>query len=233
MQTAGRAVVFSGTAVAIGLALMLFMPLPFMRGFGIGGLLIPLVSVLAALTLLPVLIWLLEDRLDRVRLLPKAIVERRQAEENFWVRLARWIMRRPVAVAAASVAVLVALAVPVLSLELGPGSNQGIPQDLEGVQGLNVVTDALGEGALAPTQPAARRPVGPVPQRRGDREFGFGLATAILIDVTIIRALLVPSVMKLFGRWDWWLPERVARVLRVPPSPLASATGSPVRATAE
>ncbi len=55
MATAGRAVVFSGTAVAIGLALMLFMPLPFMRGFGIGGLVIPLVSVVCAVTLLPVL----------------------------------------------------------------------------------------------------------------------------------------------------------------------------------
>ena len=44
MTTAGRAVVFSGTAVAIGLALMLAMPLPFMRGFGLGGLVIPIVS---------------------------------------------------------------------------------------------------------------------------------------------------------------------------------------------
>src|SRR5919108_160188 len=59
MQTAGRAVVFSGSAVGIGLALMLFMPLPFMRGFGIGGLVIPLVSVVCALTLLPVLLYFL------------------------------------------------------------------------------------------------------------------------------------------------------------------------------
>ena len=55
----------------------------------------------------------------------------------------------------------------------------------------------------------------------GLQQFGFGLAAAILIDVTIIRALLVPSVMKLFGRWNWWLPERVAKVARVEPSPLA------------
>jgi RND superfamily putative drug exporter len=54
----------------------------------------------------------------------------------------------------------------------------------------------------------------------GLQQFGFGLAVAILIDVTIIRALLVPSAMKLFGRWNWWLPEPVARVARVPPSPL-------------
>ena len=42
----------------------------------------------------------------------------------------------------------------------------------------------------------------------GLQQFGFGLAVAILIDVTIVRALLVPSAMELFGRWNWWLPER-------------------------
>ena len=57
METAGRAVVFSGTAVAIGLAVMLAMPLPFMRGFGLAGLVIPIVSVVCALTLLPVLLY--------------------------------------------------------------------------------------------------------------------------------------------------------------------------------
>ena len=54
----------------------------------------------------------------------------------------------------------------------------------------------------------------------GLQQFGFGLAAAILIDVTIVRALLVPSAMKLFGHWNWWLPRGVARVVRVEPSPL-------------
>ena len=153
MDTAGRAVVFSGTAVAIGLALMLFMPLPFMRGFGLAGLLIPLVSVLAALTLLPALLYWLEDRLDRVRLVPRKIVERREDNErNFWARLAETIMRRPVVFAIGSTALLLALATPVTALELGPGSNEGVPQNLEAVKGLNVLTGAVGEGAISPTK---------------------------------------------------------------------------------
>jgi RND superfamily putative drug exporter len=61
----------------------------------------------------------------------------------------------------------------------------------------------------------------------GLQQFGFGLATAILIDVTIVRALLVPSAMKLFGRWNWWLPTNVARVIRVKPSPLRQPVPSP------
>jgi uncharacterized membrane protein YdfJ with MMPL/SSD domain len=151
METAGRAVVFSGSAVGIGLALMLFMPLPFMRGFGIGGFAIPIVSVVCALTLLPVLLYFLGAKLDRVRLVPKRMLERRDSEFNLWMRLARAIQRRPAIFAVGTASLLIALALPMLSLELGPGSNKGIPQDLEGVQGLNVIADAVGEGALAPT----------------------------------------------------------------------------------
>src|SRR5215218_2235191 len=153
METAGRAVVFSGTAVAIGLAVMLFMPLPFMRGFGLAGLLIPLVSVLAAVTILPVLLYWLEDRLDRVRLVPKRIVERRDDPvHGFWPRLAGTIMRRPLVFAVGTTALLLALATPLTALELGPGSNEGVPQNLEAVKGLNILSDAVGEGAISPTK---------------------------------------------------------------------------------
>jgi RND superfamily putative drug exporter len=46
-----------------------------------------------------------------------------------------------------------------------------------------------------------------------------GLAAGILLDATVIRALLVPAVVSLFGRWNWWLPHLPARILHVPPSP--------------
>jgi RND superfamily putative drug exporter len=61
----------------------------------------------------------------------------------------------------------------------------------------------------------------------GLQQFGFGLAIAILIDVTIVRALLVPSAMALFGRWNWWLPPGVARVFFVKPSPLQPKAPGP------
>jgi len=57
-----------------------------------------------------------------------------------------------------------------------------------------------------------------------------GLAAGILLDATIIRALFVPAVVSLFGRWNWWLPRLPARLLRVAPSPspqlAAGAEGS-------
>ena len=153
MDTAGRAVVFSGTAVAIGLALLLFMPLPFMRGFGVGGLIIPTVSVIAALTFLPVLLSLVGRRLDRVRLLPKSWIDRRADHEHgFWARLAHWIMRRPWPVAIGDDRVPAPARRSRRSrCSSGPGSNEGIPKSLEAVQGLDVLAEAVGAGATAPT----------------------------------------------------------------------------------
>ncbi len=57
----------------------------------------------------------------------------------------------------------------------------------------------------------------------GLQQFGLGLAVAILLDATIVRALLVPALMAWFGRWNWWLPAPLARIVRVKPSPLTEA----------
>jgi len=54
-----------------------------------------------------------------------------------------------------------------------------------------------------------------------------GLAAGILIDATVIRALLVPAAVSLFGKWNWWLPPGAARLLRVRPSPDPLAEPSP------
>ena len=45
------------------------------------------------------------------------------------------------------------------------------------------------------------------------KQFGIGLAAGIIFDATVIRALLVPSMMRLLGRWNWWLPRVAARLL--------------------
>jgi len=54
--------------------------------------------------------------------------------------------------------------------------------------------------------------------------FALALGGGILIDATIVRGVLAPAAVALFGRWNWWLPSRVARVVRVPPSPLKAPT---------
>src|SRR5205085_4683667 len=54
----------------------------------------------------------------------------------------------------------------------------------------------------------------------GLQEFGIGLSAAILLDATIVRALLVPATMKLLGQWNWYLPDGVRRALRLRPAPV-------------
>jgi RND superfamily putative drug exporter len=63
----------------------------------------------------------------------------------------------------------------------------------------------------------------------GLQQFGLGLAVAIFLDATLVRAVLVPSLMALFGRYNWWLPRPLARLVRVPPSPLEQAPRAALR----
>src|SRR5919201_2020532 len=163
MGTAGRAVVFSGATVAIGLALLLFMPSPFMRSMGIGGFLIPLVSILAAATLQPALLSLYGRRgtkrvavarflRERLRIPVPQLAGTTDIDQGMWARLAHAIMRRPSAFLAGGAALLVAAAIPVFALQLTPGSADGIPQHPQAVRGFNILRDAVGPGALSPTQ---------------------------------------------------------------------------------
>src|SRR3954470_20829650 len=152
MQTAGRAVVFSGATVAIGLALLLFMPLPFMRSIGMGGFLIPLASIAAAVTLQPALLSIYGRRgVARIPVLPKRF-RRREEDSGFWHRLAGAIMRRPRAFLGVGAALLLAAAIPVLGLKLTPGSASGIPQFPQSVRGFDLLKHSIGPGAISPTQ---------------------------------------------------------------------------------
>src|ERR687887_642368 len=77
MVTAGRATLFSGMTVAIGLALLVFMPLPFMRSMGIGGLMVPLVSIAASATFLPALLATMGRKVNRLRIVPRRTLKSR------------------------------------------------------------------------------------------------------------------------------------------------------------
>ncbi len=145
MATAGRAVAFSGTAVAIGLGLLLFVPVPFVRSMGVGGLLVPLLSIAAALTLQPALLSLLGRRGAAGRRTGKPV------ESGVWARLARSVMRRPKSILAAGTVLLLLLAAPALWLRLVPGSFAGVPSSTESARGLALLRDGVAPGAVTPT----------------------------------------------------------------------------------
>ncbi|HEX4289646.1 MAG TPA: MMPL family transporter [Trebonia sp.] len=118
MAHAGRAVVFSGLTVAIGLLSMIVLPVPMLRSVGYGGVLVPLVSVLVATTLLPVVLATAGPRMDW----PRLRTERRPSRVfSSWAALVyrhRWVS------AAAGLAIMALLMAPALSLHLGsPGAS--------------------------------------------------------------------------------------------------------------
>jgi putative drug exporter of the RND superfamily len=118
MTHAGRAVVFSGLTVAIGLLSMIVLPVPMLRSVGYGGVLVPLVSVVVAVTLLPVILATVGPRLDW----PRLRTERRASRVfSAW---ARGVYRHRWLAAVAGLGILTALMLPALSLHLGePGSS--------------------------------------------------------------------------------------------------------------
>jgi RND superfamily putative drug exporter len=145
METAGRAVVFSGTTVAIGLLAMVALPVPFLRSMGYGGMLIPLVSTLVAITLLPVVLSKVGQRLDW----PHRRTDDRASKA--WTRWAEIVVRRRWIAATSAVAVLAVLIVAATGLTLGDASPNTIAKHGDAKEGLTALEDSgIGSGALLP-----------------------------------------------------------------------------------
>jgi RND superfamily putative drug exporter len=145
METAGRAVVFSGITVAIGLFALIALPLPFLRSMGYGGMLIPLVSTLVAITLLPVVLAKAGSRLDW----PHRRTDDKASRA--WTRWAEAVSRRRWIAAGAGMAVVLALAFAATDLQLGASDADTVARSGDAKDGLVALEDAgIGEGSLLP-----------------------------------------------------------------------------------
>jgi RND superfamily putative drug exporter len=146
MTHAGKSVIVSGTTVAVGLLSMILLPLPFIRSIGIGGMLIPAVSVLVSITLLPALLSLLGPRINKLRVMPKRIVAVTDAESGMWARWARLVTRRPLPVAAVGTAIVAVLLF--YGFQLNPSEAQA--KDFPGGGDAIVGRDALDRSGISP-----------------------------------------------------------------------------------
>ena len=145
METAGRAVVFSGITVAIGLLALIALPLPFLRSMGYGGMLIPLVSTLVAITLLPVILAKAGPKLDW----PHRRTDDKASRA--WTRWAQLVSRRRWVAAGAGMAVILALALSATNLQLGAADANTIAKGGPAEQGLKQLESAgIGEGSILP-----------------------------------------------------------------------------------
>ena len=127
--TASRAVLVSGTAFVVAMCGMMIVPNNVMRSLALGAILVGIVSVVAALTLLPALLGLLGDRVNalRVPFLGRASVERANPEGRFWRAVVDRVVRRPAASLLLAIGVLVAAAVPVFGLHIGANGVTTLP----------------------------------------------------------------------------------------------------------
>ncbi|HYZ80516.1 MAG TPA: MMPL family transporter, partial [Solirubrobacteraceae bacterium] len=147
MQTAGRAVVFSGTTVAIGLLAMIVLPLPFLRSIGYAGMLIPLVSVIVATTLLPIVLVTAGNRLDWPH------VRSDDQASRSWTRWADLVVRRRWFAAAGAAVVLAALVVAATGLKPGQANLDTLSRQGDARAGLaQLERSGIGSGALAPME---------------------------------------------------------------------------------
>jgi len=145
METAGHAVIFSGTTVGIGLLALVAVPVAFFRGMGVGGMVIPLVSVVVTITLLPVILATIGPIADRVGV-------RKKPESHLgWERWGGFVVRNRWAAAVAGIVILAIVMIPAMQLSLGAPRPDSLNSSGEQRQGLEALeASGIDAGVLDP-----------------------------------------------------------------------------------
>ena len=160
VETAGRSIFFSGTAVLIGLTGLLFFPYMFMRSIGVAGALVVLFSVASALTLLPAVLAILGPKVNALS------VRRRRASgtvgAGFWTRSAELVMRHPVSVLLVVGVMLLVLLYPVTHMKVGVPEASVLPEEYESRQGNDILRESFDYASLTPIYAVATLPDDPL-----------------------------------------------------------------------
>jgi RND superfamily putative drug exporter len=143
--TASRAVVFSGTAFVVAMFGMLLVPNSIMRSLAVGAITVGVVSVAAATTLLPALLGLLGDKVNRLRIpfFGRASFDESNPEGRFWSAVISHVLRRPGMSFTLSAALLLLLAAPVLGMKVGTSGVTTLPDRFASKQGFAALAEAF------------------------------------------------------------------------------------------
>src|SRR5918992_1367025 len=135
--SASRAVLFSGSAFVLAMVGLLLVQSTIMRSLAVGAILVGIVSIVAALTLLPAVLSLLGDRVDRLRvpIVGRRVTEQGAAESRFWGAIVTRVQRRPALSLALATAALLLLALPLFGMRIGGASLDTLPDDTVAKQG--------------------------------------------------------------------------------------------------
>jgi RND superfamily putative drug exporter len=153
VATAGRAVFFSGLTVLLGLIGLVLFEFMILRSVGIAGAIVVFLAVVSALTLLPAILAIVGTRID-------ALAIRRVTPSDDpngpWARLARWVMRRPVAVLVPTLAILLLLGSPFLHVRFNAPDSTILPPSVPSRAAFDRLAGEFGEGEFAPLALAIR-----------------------------------------------------------------------------
>jgi RND superfamily putative drug exporter len=199
--TAGRAVLFSGIAFVLAMLGLLLVPSTIFRSLAAGAILVGIVSVIAALTLLPAVLALLGDRVNalRVPFFGRA-AEQAGREGRFWGAIVERVMRRPVASLVLAAGLLLALAVPVLALDTGTSGAATLPDRFQSKQGYLLLREEFPKQSTEPVdiavvgdvrEPAVERALARVEQELARRPI-FGEPTVEANETGTVARVTVP-----------------------------------------
>jgi uncharacterized membrane protein YdfJ with MMPL/SSD domain len=200
-STASHAVLFSGSAFVLAMLGLLLVQNTIMRSLAVGAILVGIVSVVAALTLLPAILSLLGDRIDRlhVPIVGRNIAGRTRTESRFWGAIVDRVLRRPIISLVAAVALLVVLALPVLGLNIGAAGISTLPDSLISKQGYIALEESFPGAGAEPAEiviagdvesPAVQDAIG----RLEDRLSGNPTFGAVTVETNPAGDLAIVSV---------------------------------------
>jgi RND superfamily putative drug exporter len=144
LATSGRTVFFSSLTVAAALASLLVFPQRFLYSMGLGGALVALFAALISLTVLPAVLTLLGDRVNSGAprfLQRRAEADAKPAEDGFWYRLSRFVMRRPIPVATLSALLLIVLGLPFFGIKFNTVDPTVLPESASARQAYDTVSE--------------------------------------------------------------------------------------------
>jgi len=151
-DTGARAVIFSGFTVVIALFGMFVVPTSIFQSFAVGASAVVLVTVVQSVTLLPAVVALMGDRIEWLSIpMIGSGKEKKDEDRGFWAGAARFVMAHPWPMALGSAGLLVVMAIPYFSINLGASGTASLPEEYSARQAFDILNEEFSAGLIQPT----------------------------------------------------------------------------------
>jgi RND superfamily putative drug exporter len=199
--TANRAVFFSGLTVVLALLGLFFMPNTIFRSLSTGAVLVVVVAMAASMTLLPAVLALLGDKVNRLRVRRRESLDNVDRVGGMWDRVSKAVMRRPIVWLSAGAGVLILIAIAYFQIETGFSGVSTLPDDVEAKQAFLILQEEFSGGLGEPVEIVVDGPITPAISRglddliaalAADPDFGPPLGELQTSTDGSISALTVP-----------------------------------------